>query len=149
MSQSKDQWFQQINEFSKTHRVVAVDMRGHGDSENAIFGHRISRYATDLHELMCALNLHDAIMMGHSMGCSIIWSLFDLFGAARMARCVFVDMSPFLCKHSQTTVPQRGGAFDAAGTFATADAFRGDAADATTRAILTSMFTESVSKGLR
>jgi len=95
-SQTAAQWSHQINHFSKTHRVIAIDLRGHGASENAAFGYRVYRMSKDVRDVMDALDLKGAVMMGHSMGCSVLWGLYDLFGAERIERFVFVDESPSL-----------------------------------------------------
>ncbi len=93
-SQSAAQFKHQIEAFSADHRVIAVDMRGHGESSKADHGYRVSRLATDLHEFLVALDLRDVTLLGHSMGCSIIWAYIDQFGTDRLARLVIVDQAP-------------------------------------------------------
>ena len=75
-------------------RVIALDLRGHGDSEKVYWGHRISRYAKDLKDLIEALGLEHVTAIGWSMGASIIWSYVDLFGNEHLAGIVNVDQSP-------------------------------------------------------
>ena len=48
------------------------------------YGLRISRFAADLKEIADRMGLDRLILMGHSMGCSIIWSYLDLFGPERV-----------------------------------------------------------------
>ncbi|MCY7284603.1 MAG: alpha/beta hydrolase [Cyanobacteria bacterium CAN_BIN43] len=74
--------------------MVAVDLRGHGESEKVSFGYRIARLSKDVHELIVALQLEKPHLLGHSMGCSIIWSYLDLFGFDEIDRLVLVDQSP-------------------------------------------------------
>jgi len=45
-------------------RVVAIDMRGHGESERAAHGYRVSRFAADLADVMATLDLENAVLMG-------------------------------------------------------------------------------------
>ena len=33
------------------------------------------------------------MLVGHSMGCSVIWAYLELFGTARLERLVFVDQA--------------------------------------------------------
>ncbi|WP_108662936.1 alpha/beta fold hydrolase [Acuticoccus kandeliae] len=95
-SQTALQWSGQIEAFAPTHRVIAVDMRGHGASDKPGHGYKVSRLAQDLHELISGLGLGDVALMGHSMGCSVIWALIDLYGTGGLDRLVFVDQSAFL-----------------------------------------------------
>jgi pimeloyl-ACP methyl ester carboxylesterase len=90
-SQSAAQWAKQISEFSKTHHVIAVDLRGHGESEKPEYGYRIPRLATDIHELITQLDLNNIIAVGHSMGCCVLWSHIDLFTSSRFSKLILVD----------------------------------------------------------
>jgi pimeloyl-ACP methyl ester carboxylesterase len=83
-----------IDELAKSCRVIAVDPRAHGESEKVLWGHRISRYAKDIKDLIEALNLENVTLLGWSMGAAIAWSYIDLFGNAHLAGHVSVDQSP-------------------------------------------------------
>jgi len=98
-SQSGLQWYNQIEEFSKTHRVLALDLRGHGQSSKVDHGYRIYRMAQDVREFMVGLDLEPGVMMGHSMGCSILWAYWDLYGDAGVTKMIFVDNSPYPSDH--------------------------------------------------
>ncbi len=95
-SQSAAEYGRNIDELAKTCRVIALDMRSHGESPNAAGGHRIQRLAMDLREVLGALGLESADLLGHSMGSSIIWSYLDLFGPAKLRRLVIVDQAPMV-----------------------------------------------------
>lgn len=75
-------------------RVIAVDMRGHGESDKPGHGYKIARLAADLHDLLTALDLDDAVLLGHSMGSSIAWCYHELFGYGRVSGLVVVDQAP-------------------------------------------------------
>ena len=45
-------WSSQIEEFSKTHRVIAPDLRGFGGTDGALYAVSMERYADDLAELL-------------------------------------------------------------------------------------------------
>lgn len=83
-----------IDELSESCRVLAVDLRAHGGSQKADWGHRISRYAKDIRDLIEALKLEDVTLLGWSMGASVAWSYIDLFGNEHLAGHISVDQSP-------------------------------------------------------
>jgi pimeloyl-ACP methyl ester carboxylesterase len=76
------------------YRVVAVDRRSHGLSESPAFGQRMGRHGKDIDEVLAALNLTDAVLVGGSMGASASWAYCDLVGSARLRGMVSVDQTP-------------------------------------------------------
>ena len=95
-SQSAAEFGRNIAELAKGRRVIALDMRSHGESPNAETGHRIQRLAKDLSEVIAALDLAEVDALGHSMGSSVIWSYLDLFGPAHLRKLVIVDQAPMV-----------------------------------------------------
>ncbi|MEZ5786950.1 MAG: alpha/beta hydrolase [Xanthobacteraceae bacterium] len=95
-SQTAAQFKHQLAGLSDRYRVIAFDPRGHGESDKPAYGHRISRLAKDLHDTLVALDLTGVNLLSHSMGCSVVWCYWDLFGSERLAKLIFVDQSPFL-----------------------------------------------------
>ncbi|MCT1356375.1 alpha/beta fold hydrolase [Rothia kristinae] len=81
-------------ELARGHRVIRLDLRGHGRSESPDHGYRMSRLSADLHELLEALDLREATLIGWSLGCPIIWGLLESFGSARVAQAVYIDQTP-------------------------------------------------------
>ena len=61
-------WREQIAALEKDHRVLALDFRGHGDSEAPAGGYTIARLADDVSDAMAALGVSPATVVGHSMG---------------------------------------------------------------------------------
>jgi pimeloyl-ACP methyl ester carboxylesterase len=62
-------WAKQFESFPAAgFRAVAFDARGHGASTVGESGHSIDNLADDLLTVLEALDLHDAILVGHSMG---------------------------------------------------------------------------------
>jgi pimeloyl-ACP methyl ester carboxylesterase len=49
-------------------RVIAVDQRGHGNSDRPASGYSVDAFASDLLSLMDALAIDSATLVGHSMG---------------------------------------------------------------------------------
>ena len=52
-------WKHNVEELSKTCKVICMDMRGHGESEKVLHSHRISRYAMDVKNLLDYLDVED------------------------------------------------------------------------------------------
>jgi pimeloyl-ACP methyl ester carboxylesterase len=83
-----------LNAPSPPPRVVRYDLRGHGDSDKPEWGYHVARYAADLKEFLEHLDLTDVTVVGTSMGCAIIWSYLELYGAERLKGAVCVDQAP-------------------------------------------------------
>lgn len=58
----------QFDYFKSRHRVVSVDLRGHGESDKPESEYPISQYADDVAWLIGELGLDRPIVAGHSMG---------------------------------------------------------------------------------
>jgi pimeloyl-ACP methyl ester carboxylesterase len=63
-----DVWAPQFHQLADRYRVIAVDLRGHGRSAAGSDGYGMPRLAADLATLLEDLDLHDAVVVGHSMG---------------------------------------------------------------------------------
>src|SRR5258707_15388396 len=62
-------WHNQISHFSKTHRVIAFDVRGQGESEvDAKGDYSQETLANDLLAGMDALGIEKAVLIGWSVG---------------------------------------------------------------------------------
>lgn len=62
-------WVKQFAELPERGvRVVAYDHRGHGASIAGSTGHSIDNLATDIQTVIDGLDLHDVVLVGHSMG---------------------------------------------------------------------------------
>jgi pimeloyl-ACP methyl ester carboxylesterase len=62
-------WAKQFDSFPAAgFRAIAFDGRGHGESTVGETGHSVENLAEDLRSVLERLDLHDAILVGHSMG---------------------------------------------------------------------------------
>lgn len=86
----------QIDYFAQDFRVIAIDMRAHGKSDRIIYGMRISRLAKDLKEVTDSLQLNHFHMIGHSLGCSVIYSFLDMFLPSQIDKVILIDEPPVL-----------------------------------------------------
>lgn len=85
-----DMWLLNAPAFAEHFSVYCLDQRGHSYSR-ADHGARISRLAADLHEFIEFLGAPKVNILGHSMGCSVIWSYIDLFGQDKINKVIFDD----------------------------------------------------------
>lgn len=84
-----------IPALSERYQVVAIDFRGHGASGHCSFGHRVARYATDVHELLGTLpESGPTSIVAWSMGASVALAMADLFPEPAMASMVLIDQPP-------------------------------------------------------
>jgi pimeloyl-ACP methyl ester carboxylesterase len=68
---NRTNWRHQIAEFSQGHRVIALDQRGHGESEKPDQDYTIEGFADDLTAFVEDLGLERPVLVGHSMGGAI------------------------------------------------------------------------------
>lgn len=92
---SSDDWDAQLM-FFRLHgyRVIAHDRRGHGRSTQTDGGHDMDHYADDLAALTTALDLHDAVHIGHSTGGGEVVHYIARHGESRVAKAVLIAAVP-------------------------------------------------------
>jgi non-heme chloroperoxidase len=74
-------------------RAIALDLRGHGDSDKPKCGYAIEDFALDLLLFMDAMGLDKANIVGHSMG-SFIAQLFAASHGDRVERLILISSAP-------------------------------------------------------
>ncbi|MDX1658085.1 MAG: alpha/beta hydrolase [Nitriliruptorales bacterium] len=67
ITQNSTTW-QQLSRHLDTGRLVAVDLPGHGESENPPGDHSMGAYASTVRDLMLLLGHDSATLVGHSLG---------------------------------------------------------------------------------
>ena len=88
-------WRRNIPELSRHFRVVAMDVRGRGESGKTGDGHTIAQYARDFRHMLEALALRDVVAVGWSMGSSIVWNYIQQFSQDRLAGYVNIDQRAY------------------------------------------------------
>jgi pimeloyl-ACP methyl ester carboxylesterase len=83
-------WGPQIEHFSGSHRVVAVDLAGHGESGTGRKDWTMAAFGADVAAVLKALDLRGAVLVGHSMGGPVILEAARL-APDRVAALVPVD----------------------------------------------------------
>jgi non-heme chloroperoxidase len=76
------------------YRVIAHDRRSHGRSDQTWDGNNMDQYADDLEEVMNALKVSDAVMVGHSTGGGEVARYIGRHGEKRIAKAVLVGSVP-------------------------------------------------------
>src|SRR5947208_1754706 len=75
-------------------RCIAHDRRGHGRSSQPWAGNDMDTYADDLAKLVAALDLKDAIHVGHSTGGGEVTRYIGRHGTQRVAKAVLIGAVP-------------------------------------------------------
>lgn len=75
-------------------RCIAHDRRGHGRSDQPWNGNEMDTYADDLAELVEALDLKDAIHVGHSTGGGEVARYIRRHSTKRVAKAVLISAVP-------------------------------------------------------
>lgn len=102
-SASVDVYRMNAEVLSQKYTVYVYENRGHGRSQTPEYGYRISRLAKDAYEFQQSLGLEKANWVAHSMGCTVMWSMIDLFGQDHFDKLILVDEAPFLYGNPQET----------------------------------------------
>jgi non-heme chloroperoxidase len=92
---SADDWDNQMLFFlSQGYRVIAHDRRGHGRSDQTDTGNDMDTYAADVAEIAEALDLRDAIHIGHSTGGGEVARYVARAKAIRVAKAILIGAIP-------------------------------------------------------
>jgi non-heme chloroperoxidase len=92
---SADAWEDQMLFLAERgYRCIAHDRRGHGRSSQPWNGNDMDTYADDLAKLVEALDLRDAIHVGHSTGGGEVARYIGRHGSGRVARAVLIGAVP-------------------------------------------------------
>jgi len=98
MMLSSDIWVHQLTDLAARHRVVAVDLRGHGRSTSGSRPWNIETMADDVRAVVDALDLRGCLLVGHSMGgivaLKLAQDLEDTRRGERFCGVVVVSSSP-------------------------------------------------------
>ncbi len=88
-----DWWDRVLPRLEKNHRVVRVDLLGHGGSEMPASGYSIEDQADAVAEALARLDVRDATVVGHSLGGTVSVGLAER-SPALVDRIVIVDSEP-------------------------------------------------------
>jgi non-heme chloroperoxidase len=111
---SADDWDSQLLFFlGHGYRVVAHDRRGHGRSTQTDTGNEMDTYAADVLALASALDLRNAIHVGHSTGGGEVAHYVARAGKGRVAKAALLGaVPPIMVKSPNNPVGLPLGVFD-------------------------------------
>jgi len=109
-----DAWDEQMLFFGQQgYRVIAHDRRGNGRSSQPWDGNDMDTYADDMAELFEALDLKDAVMVGHSTGGGEVARYLGRHGSKRVAKAVLIGaVVPLMLKTENSPEGLPLSAFD-------------------------------------
>ena len=145
-SQTAAQFKHQIEGLSDKYRVIAMDMRGHGESDKPDHGYRLHRLSKDVHDFLASRSLNNVTLAGHSMGCSVIWAYWELFGRERISKMILIDQMPMITGNPIWSAQEKedaGAILDKDTLYSVTNALAGPEGVKTTEGFITGMFNKT------
>jgi pimeloyl-ACP methyl ester carboxylesterase len=88
-----DWWDGMIPRLDRSHRVIALDLRGYGGSEKPESGYSMEDQAAFVAEALRRLGARHATVVGHSLGGTVLAALAEAFPGLA-GRAVIIDQAP-------------------------------------------------------
>lgn len=107
-------WEGQVNALvAAGFRCIAYDRRGFGDSGRPAGGFDYDTFASDLNDLLTALDLRDVTLAGFSMGGGEVARYIGRYGTGRVRKAILIGaVPPFLLKTPDNPGGVEGSVFD-------------------------------------
>jgi non-heme chloroperoxidase len=98
LSMSTAMWgYQEAFLSDRGYRCVSFDRRGHGRSGASAPGADLNTFADDLRDVIDGVDLHDVVLVGHSVGCGEIIRYLARCGSRRVAKVILLaPATPFV-----------------------------------------------------
>ncbi|MGV7229059.1 MAG: alpha/beta fold hydrolase [Nitrospirales bacterium] len=87
---SKTMWQPQVDALKDTHRVITIDLGGHGESNIVLWNDSLDGYAKNVIRLLDHLEIAQAVFVGLSMGGYTLFSIYRHY-ADRVKALVLAD----------------------------------------------------------
>ena len=88
--QNRSMWEPQVRALSKTHRIIAPDFRGFGESDAPLWRYTLDQFADDVAGLLDHLAITQAVLVGLSMGGYTLFAFYRKY-ADRVKGLVLAD----------------------------------------------------------
>ena len=85
-----DNWRDQIPDFAKRNRVIALDLPGHGQSDKPQIAYTMDLFANAIDAVMRDAKVEHAVLVGHSMGTPVVRQFYRKYPQKTLA-IVIVD----------------------------------------------------------
>ena len=115
-------WDPIARRLSEGRRVIAIDLRGHGDSGWARDGYDVERFVSDIDAVLKHLNMETIDYIGHSFGAQVGYAFAGAF-PSRVRKLVLNDMGPEMASAAVGATRAAVGGADVKG-FASEEAAR-------------------------
>ena len=80
--ENQKMWQELVPELRQKHRVITIDLLGHGESGCVGYIHSMEDNAEAVHSVLSKLRIRKAILVGHSMGGYVALAFAELYPAA-------------------------------------------------------------------
>ncbi|MEK7336176.1 MAG: alpha/beta fold hydrolase, partial [Nitrospirota bacterium] len=87
---NRTMWAEQEAALSSHHRVITIDLRGHGESDAPLWHYSLDQAADDVRALLDHLSIRQALFVGLSMGGYILLAFYRKY-ADRVKGMVLAD----------------------------------------------------------
>jgi pimeloyl-ACP methyl ester carboxylesterase len=77
--ENQQMWADFVTEFSKKHRIITIDLLGHGQTESLGYIHSMEDNADVVHAVLAELRIRKAVLAGHSMGGYVALAFAELY----------------------------------------------------------------------
>lgn len=77
--ENKTMWNKYITTLSKNHRVITIDLLGHGETECHGYVHAMEDQADMIFAVLIALRIRKAVLVGHSMGGYVALAFAEIY----------------------------------------------------------------------
>ena len=91
---------------NQRHRVIAIDLRGHGDSDWSPKGEQREDYVSDLHALVTQLKLGPVTLIGCSIGGRVVQVYAGMY-PDRVSKLIVLDVGPARPESTTRTLSDR------------------------------------------
>lgn len=107
-------WEKQVSALMAAgHRVITYDRRGFGRSGMTATGYNYDTMTQDLDKLMIKFDLHEAALVGFSMGGGEVARYLGRYGSSRIKKAVFISsVPPFLLQTAENPEGLDGSVFE-------------------------------------
>lgn len=80
--ENQTMWQDFVPELSKKHRIITIDLLGHGESGCLGYVHSMEENADVVHAVLSELRIRKAVLVGHSMGGYVALAFAELYPAS-------------------------------------------------------------------
>ena len=77
--ENKTMWDKYVSALSKNHRVITIDLLGHGESECLGYVHTMEDQADMIFAVLISLRIRKIVLVGHSMGGYVALAFAELY----------------------------------------------------------------------